>query len=139
MTSRNRGRRHKPLRLEDERKLEDNRELFVAPSRGETKVYQLCRQVEEAVSCALACAHNALIRDLYVAAVEPIRGTALLRVMVYVEHGEVEYEALGEALVAAMGYFRGEVARGIHRKRVPSLDFVIVPMPENNREESHEE
>lgn len=138
MTSRNRGRRHKPLRLENELRLDDDTELFVDPSRVETKIYQLCRQVEEAISCALACAHNAKIRDLYVAAVEPTRGTALLRVMVYVEQEGVEFEALGQALVAARGYFRGEVAKAIHRKRVPSLEFVIVPAPDNKWEESDE-
>jgi ribosome-binding factor A len=40
-----------------------------------------------------------------------------------------------EALERAHGYLRGEVARAIHRKRVPALHFIVVPQVAGGSEE----
>ncbi len=140
MTSRKKRRRHEPSHIEMEPVwLDVDKELFAVQTRTETKTHQLCRQVEEAVSCALACANNRWIQDLYVVGVEPVRGAALLRVLVSTEESQDEYEQIQQALDSACGYFRGEVARSIHRKRTPSLEFVIVPSPDGERPVKNEE
>ncbi|MBL4634084.1 MAG: ribosome-binding factor A [Kofleriaceae bacterium] len=95
--------------------------------------------MEEAISSALACANNRWIQDLYVVRVEPVRGAALLRVLVSTEERQDEYEQIQQALDSARGYFRAEVARSIHRKRTPSLEFVIVPSPDRERPVKNEE
>ncbi len=101
-------------------------EMFGGPQRADTKTIQLCRQVEEAISCALVSSTSPILRDLYVRGVEAARGAALLRVLVTTQADAHDYQQTTEALARAKGYFRGEVARSIHRKRVPSLDFVIL-------------
>ena len=103
-------------------------EMFGGPQRVDTKTIQLCRQVEEAISCALVCSTSPILRDLYVTGVEAARGAALLRVLVTTEGDAHDYQQTIEALARAKGYFRGEVARAIHRKRVPSLDFMVLAL-----------
>jgi len=105
-------------------------ELFGGQHQADTKTIQLCHQVEEAISCALVCSTSPILRDLCVLSVEAMKGAAALRVLVTMEGDEEETHDLQqtkEALERAKGYFRGEVARSIHRKRVPSLDFTVVP------------
>ncbi len=131
MTSRKRTRAHSCARNSEPTWLKD--ELSTGRGRvAETKTIQLARQVEEALCCAFASSTSAHLRDLIVVAVQPVRGVALLRVLVTTE-GEEEthcYEDVRDALARARGYLRGEVARAIHRKRVPSLEFAIVPSTE---------
>jgi ribosome-binding factor A len=128
MSSRKKARGYTPLQPENEPEWFDvsEEEIFGGPRRGDKRSIQLCRQVEEAISCALVCSTNPILRDLYVMGVEPVRGAALLRVLVTTEGEANDYQQTIEALARAKGYFRGEVARSIHRKRVPSLDFVVV-------------
>ena len=105
-------------------------ELFVGRQQADKKTIQLCHQVEEAIACALVCSTSPILRDLYVLGVEAMSGAAALRVLVTMEGDEEEAHDLQqtkEALERAKGYFRGEVARSIHRKRVPSLEFTVVP------------
>ena len=129
MTLRKKRRGDSPVHLEFEPEGVDvsEEEMFAGPERADTKTIQLCRQVEEAISYALVCSTSALLRDLYVVAVEPLRGAALLRVLVSTEGAQNDYDDTVEALDRAGGYFRGEVARAIHRKRVPTLQFTLVP------------
>lgn len=129
MTSRKKRRGDGPVHPEFEPEWFDvsEEEMFAGPERADTKTIQLCRQVEEAISCALVCSTSALLRDLYVVAVEPLRGAALLRVLVSMEGAQNDYEDTVKALDRAGGYFRGEVARAIHRKRVPTMQFALVP------------
>lgn len=101
--------------------------LFGDPTGPSTKTIQLCRQVEEAVSCALACSASATLRDLFVVGVQPIKGAAQLRVLLSREGDDHDYEHTQHALNNAQGYLRAEVARSIHRKRVPTLTLVVVP------------
>jgi ribosome-binding factor A len=114
-------------------------EMFGALERADTKTIQLCRQVEESVSYALAGSRSALLRDLYVVGVEPVRGAALLRVLVAMEGSQNELTDTHEALDRAHGYLRGEVARAIHRKRVPVLHFVVVPPVAGGSEEAEDD
>ena len=113
----------------------NNRDPFEARNRAATKTHQLCRQVEEAVSLALACATNPVLRDLYVAGVEPVRGPSLLRVRVSMEGTDYDYQLTERALDRALGYLRGEVARAINRKRVPTLRIAVVPSDDGDWED----
>jgi ribosome-binding factor A len=106
-------------------------EIFGGLEKADTKTIQLCRQVEEAISYALVCSANPVLRDLYVAGVEPLRGAALLRVLISMEGESNDYQQTTEALSRARGYFRHEVARAIHRKRVPTMEFVVAPSGED--------
>lgn len=128
MTSRKTARGGNPARQDTAPSWRNENETNMAHDRAETKTYQLARQVEEALSCALACSRSAALRDLYLVAAVPIRGAALMRVEVAVEGEDYEYEEIVEALERATGYLRGEVARAIHRKRAPSFQFIVVPM-----------
>ncbi len=103
-------------------------DLFAGPDRARTKTTQLCHQVEEAISCALVFSANPLLRDLYVVRVEPLQGSAVLRVLVCTE-GDPD-ERTFETLEKASGYFRSQVAQEISRKRVPSLRFTLIPADE---------
>ena len=100
--------------------------MFPGPTKADTKTMQLCHQVEETISFALAGSTSPLLRDLYVLGVEPLRGAAALRVLVSLEE-DASSEKAAEALRRAHGYLRGEVARAINRKRVPTLEYVLVP------------
>jgi ribosome-binding factor A len=123
------------LRSENEPEWLEAAEVFGGPSRTDTKTIQLCRQVEEAIAYALVCSTSPILRDLYVMGVEPARGAALLRVLVTMEGDAHDYQQTVEALARAKGYFRAEVARAIHRKRVPSLEFALVPSSAGGRDE----
>ncbi len=92
------------------------------------KLIQLCRQVEEAISLALVSSADPIIRDLFVVAVEPVRGAALLRVLVATDKEAPDCHRINDKLDRAQGYLRSEVARGINRKRVPSLELVLVSL-----------
>ncbi len=129
MSSRKKTRGFAALRPESEPEWLDvpEVEMFRGLQKADTKTIQLCRQVEEAISCALVCSTSSILRDLYVQGVEALRGVALLRVLVTMEGNAHRYQESIEALARAKGYFRSEVARAITRKRVPSLDFILVP------------
>ena len=88
---------------------------------------RLCRQVAEALSCALATAVDDRLWSLSVLAVEPLCGTSHLRVVLAAGDGDASADE--RALEGARGYLRSEVAQEIHRKRVPDLHFVVVPPP----------
>ena len=103
-------------------------DLFAGPNLASTKTTQPCHQVQEAISCALVFSANPLLRDLSVVRVEPLQGSALLRVLVCTE-GELD-ERTFETLEKASGYFRSQVAQEISRKRVPSLRFTLIPAHE---------
>ncbi len=88
-------------------------EMFGGPRRAATKTIQLCRQVEEAISCALLCSASPILRDLYVIGVEAARGAALLRVLVTTEgdaHGYQQTSLWARRRCAVT--FENGVARG---------------------------
>jgi ribosome-binding factor A len=125
MSSRKNARGNAPLRPEYE-------PLFPEASRTRrggtnSKLVQLCHQVEEALSCAFLGSANPILRDLYVIGVEPLRGASLLRVLVTIDGQDYDNKQIEQALSRAQGYLRSEVAYEVHRKRVPGLEFVVVP------------
>ena len=97
----------------------------------ERKTRQLCEQVSEAVSLALAACHDPLLCDLYVEAVEPAPGASRLRVTVSSETVSSETArsapAVLDALERARAYLRRQCASEISRKRTPQLVFVLLP------------
>jgi hypothetical protein len=96
--------------------------------RGEWKVRQLCKQVERAAAMALAseCADEAL-NGAAVASVEPAPDAGRLMVSVVLAPGAGvdRLERARAALLARGAVFRTEVARSVHRKRVPEIVFEV--------------
>lgn len=89
---------------------------------GSRKVAQLCQQASEALSLALACSADAVLRDLSVVSVSPAPDASRLLVTVEAEDG-VEHDRILDKLQVARGYLRSEVAGAIHRKKTPELMF----------------
>jgi len=118
-----------------------------APSRkGAFKTMQLCKQVERAASVTLA---SEWLDDTLVGAsvvsVDPAPDASRLRVVVLLAPGRGG-DALGAAraaLQAASREFRAEMARSIHRKRVPEVAFDVRPWAHaseaNGEEAGHDE
>ena len=92
----------------------------------DTKAWQLCGQVAEALRFALAGCGDPRLFDLVVEAVVPAPSASRLRVVVSAEAG-VDAVATLEALERARGYLRQQVAGSIHRKRTPELSFALAP------------
>ena len=92
------------------------------------KVRQLCKQVERATAVTLAgeCEGDSLL-GAAVAFVEPAPDPSRLMAMVVLAPGKA-MDDLAEAraaLARAAASFREEVARTIHRKRVPEIVFDV--------------
>jgi len=92
------------------------------------KVEQLCKQVERAAAVTLAgeCEGDALL-GAAVAFVEPAPDSSRLMATVVLAPGK-GMDDLAEAraaLVRSAASFREEVARTIHRKRVPEIVFDV--------------
>lgn len=117
-------------------------ELLSDPRRRKErhKDQQLCRQVSQTLSLALAGCGDALLRDLYIADVVPAPDAGRLLVSVYPMTGLISTESdqprdvmsaeqmsqiLGR-LEAAAPMLRREVASAITRKRAPELLFRVV-------------
>ncbi len=97
--------------------------------RHERKTRQLCEQVFEALTFALANCRDPLVRECYLEEVEPWPSASRLRVSVSAEEG-VDAEQLLEALARVSGYLRREVTGHITRKRAPTLCFALAVPPE---------
>lgn len=95
---------------------------------GDRKTLQLCKQVERALSLALAGERDDILRDLMVDAVEPMGSASqlLVRVLVPVSLDVPVIEVIAR-LDEASTRLRVEVAQSICRKRTPSLSFIAVP------------
>ena len=91
---------------------------------------QLCAQVSEELGLALAAEGDEALNGAWIMSVEPWPTVGQLRVVVQAPQG-VDPDALLEKLQANSAYLRGEIADSIHRKKVPSLSFVVVPAPES--------
>ncbi|QOV88976.1 hypothetical protein [Humisphaera borealis] len=97
------------------------------------KTLQLCRQVERALSLALAGDRHEVLRDLTVDAVEPMGSAAQLLVRVLVPASvEVSVIEVIGILDGASPRLRAVVAQSICRKRTPSLSFLPVPLRAGN-------
>ena len=136
------SRRHAPTKSSHLDKVSELDELLGDPRQRKArhKDQQLCRQVAQTLSLALAGCGDALLRDLYVADVVPAPDAGRLLVSVYpmtaltssgtgqpcdVMSAEQMSQILGR-LEAAAPMLRREVASAITRKRAPELLFRVV-------------
>jgi ribosome-binding factor A len=106
-------------------------QYFGEPDRAEKKNWkteQLCRQVERAVAMVVAESAEDALLGAAVAFVEPWPDAARLRITVVLGAGTPteQVQAARQALTRAAGMFRVEVARSIHRKRVPEIAFQVM-------------
>jgi hypothetical protein len=96
--------------------------------KGNWKVMQLCKQVERAATLALEgeWVGDALL-GAAVALVEPAPDAGRLRVVIALapSRGVDDVEQARAALVGLTSGFRADVARSIHRKRVPEIVFDV--------------
>lgn len=90
------------------------------------KDQQLCGQIAEALSFALAECGDPRLAELFVEAVEPAPNASRVRVVVSGEAGLFAPGTL-RALERARGHLRRQIAADIHRKRVPELCFELTP------------
>jgi len=126
---------HRPHRAGDVyRDDEPDPEVFfgeaVRTRKANFKALQLSKQVERAVSQTLASEWlSDALAGAAVASVEPAPDAGRLLVTVLLDPRATGAD-VGEAraaLCAATAVFRAEVARSIHRKRVPELAFDVRP------------
>lgn|GEM_PF-4590963 len=96
------------------------------------KTLQLCRQVQHALMLALSgeC-DDEILREFYVAAVEPLGNASQLLVRVWLPRtGQITAWGAMARLSDRAARLRGLVAQSICRKRVPALMFVVTPWAE---------
>lgn len=133
MTFEKRG--HRPHRAGDVyRDDEPDPEVFfgeaVRPRKANFKALQLSKQVERAVSETLAGEWlSDALTGASVASVEPApdAGRLLVTVLLDPRATGADVAEARSALGAATAVLRAEVARSIHRKRVPELAFDVRP------------
>ena len=94
--------------------------------QAERKERQLCRQVQEAISEALASLHDDILSEVWVCSVEPAPDASRLAILVRTSK-DAPIEIVKERLTKIAGYLRTEVAAAITRKRVPVLTFEVFP------------
>ena len=99
------------------------------PYRGNRKALQLCRQVQRALSYALSDCDDDVLAGLYVESVEPAPNDKHLMVTVQPLDADVMPEDVLARLHHVIGRLRAEVAKDIHRKKVPELSFRCIPAP----------
>lgn len=97
-----------------------------ADRKLERKERQLCRQVQEAVSEALAGIDDDVLLDVWVCAVEPAPDAGRLAIVVQAP-ARVSPDEVLERLDKFAGFLRAEVAGAITRKHVPTLTFRVIP------------
>lgn len=106
----------------------DPRTVFQKKSyRGNRKALQLCRQVQRALTYALGDCDDEVLAGLYVESVEPAPNDKHLMVTVQPLDKDILPEDVLVRLHHAAGLLRSEVARDIHRKRVPELTYRCIP------------
>jgi ribosome-binding factor A len=105
--------------------------------KTERKTHQLCREVRDVLSVALASLDDESLSDVWVADVLPGADPSHLRVVVMLPRASTDPSAgstVGElqrldevylALRKAAGLLRSEVANAIARKRTPQLNFEV--------------
>lgn len=98
---------------------------IAADRKLERKERQLCRQVQEAVSEALAGIDDDVLLDVWVCNVEPAPDAGRLAIILEAPARIAPDEVLVRIEKFA-GYLRAEVAGAITRKRVPTLTFRVM-------------
>jgi ribosome-binding factor A len=91
------------------------------------KDLQLCRQVQDALSLALADIDDPLLDELILESVTPAPNASRVEVTFVPSRIDLDVEAALERLNAVAGELRTEVASEVSRRRVPELVFRIVP------------
>ena len=89
------------------------------------KDLQLCRQVFDALTYALAELDDPLIDDLVLASVRPAPNASRVQVTLVASSPEIDPEAALARLNEVGPELREEVAAEVHRSRVPELVFRI--------------
>ena len=98
-----------------------------APKQASRKAQQLCQQVRDALTGALAACGDPAVQAGVVIAVGPAPHTGRLRVLVGAPT-DVGREAVQAAVDRAAGHLRSEVATAISRRHAPELVFEVIPM-----------
>ena len=96
-----------------------------ADRKLERKERQLCRQVQEAVSDALAGVEDDVLLDVWVCSVEPAPDAGRLAIIIEAP-SRVSPDEVHARLDKIAGFLRAEVASAITRKRVPTLTFRVM-------------
>src|ERR1043165_10159602 len=89
------------------------------------KDLQVCRQVFDALTYAMAELGDPLIDELVLVSVTPAPSAARVQVNLVPAHAGVDREAALARLAGAAAELREEVAAEITRRRVPELAFHI--------------
>ena len=102
-------------------------DLFSASAdrRASIKEAQLCAQVRETLSFALADTTDDTLLSVFVLDVVPAPDQSRLAVQVEAPGDPDEVQ---RRLVQELGRLRTEIAHAIHRKKVPNLTFVVFGM-----------
>ena len=98
-------------------------------SNKEHKDRQVCRQVFEALSMALAEIDDPLIDDLALMAVDPAPDAKRVLVSLQATRTDTDLDAAYQRIQELAPELRAEVAAEVHRKQVPELIFKIAPAP----------
>ena len=93
---------------------------------SDRKALQLCRQVSRSLSYVLGSLGDDVLGGLYVESVDPAPNASHLMVTVSSLDPEATPETILTRLHAAQPRLREEIARDIHRRRVPELTFRCV-------------
>ena len=102
------------------------------------KTYQLCKQVFRTLNFALMELEDGL-EGVQVMKVEPAPDSTHLLIIVGGENFSVEKQnQVLRELNRQMGVLRQEIAKGIHRKKVPELTFRFLPMASGTGEKDSE-
>jgi ribosome-binding factor A len=97
--------------------------LMASRSRQDRKTLQLARQVQRALTFALAETGDERLLTAYVEDVQPAPDASHMLVRV---RGEGDPAELMQALIDQTGRLRSEVAAAITRRKAPELSFQIV-------------
>ena len=100
--------------------------------RHRRKDAQLCAQVRDAVALVVAESTDPLLSGAWVMEAVPAPHIGHLQIMVAVG-AEGDVDAIHAKLVAMSGLVRSEVADAIHRKKTPTLSFVVMRRHEEER------
>ncbi|MCW5807634.1 MAG: ribosome-binding factor A [Deltaproteobacteria bacterium] len=96
--------------------------------RGHHKDLQLCRQVFDALTYALAELDDPMIAELVLVSVTPAPSAARVQVTLAPSRDGIDREAALARLAEIAPDLREEVAAEVARRRVPELVFRVEPL-----------
>ncbi len=91
------------------------------------KDLQLCRQVFDALSLALADYDDPLLDELVLDSVIPAPNSARVEVLFVPSSDKVDVDAALDKLHSIVGELRSEVAAEVSRRKIPELVFRVGP------------